>query len=60
MNILTIFSNIPVSTILILILNFTELLLELQEKYVTITYVFYISTKMYHIYECVYIQNWCG
>ena len=60
MNILTIFSNIPVSTILIFILNFTELLLELQEKYVTITYVFYISTKMYHIYECVYIQNRCG
>lgn len=60
MNILTIFSNISVSTILILILNFTELLLELQEKYVTITYVFYISRKMYHIYECVYIQNRCG
>ena len=60
MNILTIFSNVPVSAILILILNFTELLLELQEKYSTITYVFYISTKMYHIYECVYVQNQCG
>lgn len=60
MNILTIFSNVPVSAILILILNFTELLLELQEKYSTITYVFYISTKMYRIYECVYIQNQCG
>lgn len=60
MNILTIFSNVPVSAILILILNFTELLLELQEKYSTITDVFYISTKMYRIYECVYIQNQCG